>query len=71
MSTANIPKAKKGSQLDKQVEEYRNDVITSGKMAIHQLIAEKTKGLFGAPIQYPQKEDLVLAENYIDEPKDE
>lgn len=50
MSTANIPKAKKGSNLDKQVEEYRNDVIMSGKMAIHQLIAEKTKGLYGAPI---------------------
>jgi hypothetical protein len=49
------------------VEQYRCDVITSGKMAIHQLIAEKTNGLYGAPIEYPAKEDLVLAENYQDE----
>lgn len=35
--------------------------MMTGKMAIHQLIAEKTQGLFGAPIQYPEKEDLVLA----------
>jgi hypothetical protein len=35
--------------------------MMSGKMAIHQLIAEKTRGLYGAPIQYPEKEDLVLA----------
>ena len=39
----------------------------NGKMAIHQLIAEKTKGTFGAPIQYPDKEQLVMAENYQDE----
>lgn len=39
----------------------------NGKMAIHQLIAEKTKGTFGAPIQYPDKEQLVIAENYQDE----
>ena len=36
----------------------------NGKMAIHQLIAEKTKGTYGAPIQYPDKEELVIAENY-------
>jgi ribosomal 50S subunit-associated protein YjgA (DUF615 family) len=50
MSTTNIPKAKKGSQLEQRVEMYRNAVIDNGKMAIHQLIAEKTKGLYGAPI---------------------
>lgn len=65
-SNANIPKAKKGSDLQKQVEEYRSEVYASGKMAIHQLIAEKTRGLYGAPIEYPEKEDLVLAENYAD-----
>lgn len=68
MSSANIPKAKKGSELEKQVEEFRHHVITSGKAAIHQLIAERTKGLYGAPIEFPEKEDLVLAENYK-EPK--
>ena len=41
-----------------------------GKMAIHQLIAEKTKGLYGAPILYPEKEELVLAENYQDSEKE-
>lgn len=29
------------------------------------LIAEKTQGLYGAPIEYPEKEELVLAENYL------
>ena len=29
--------------------------MMEGKMAIHQLIAEKTKGLYGAPIMYPEK----------------
>jgi hypothetical protein len=37
------------------VQDYRNDVIMNGKMAIHQLIAEKTRGMYGAPIQYPEK----------------
>lgn len=36
--------------MEKQIEEYRNSVYNSGKSAIHQLIAEKTKGLYGAPI---------------------
>ena len=71
MSTANIPKAKKGSALEKQVQDYRDNVIMSGKMAIHQLIAEKTQGVYGAPIQYPEKEDLVIADNYQDSEKEE
>ena len=32
--------------------------------AIAQLIAEKTKGKFGAPIQFPDKQDLLLVENF-------
>lgn len=55
ISSANIPKAKKGSQLEKEVAEFRDNVIANGKMAIHQLIASKTHGQFGAPIQYPEK----------------
>lgn len=39
-------------------------MYNSGRSAIHQLIAEKTKGLYGAPIEFPDKEDLVLAENF-------
>ena len=64
LSTANIPKAAKGSDLEKQIDEYRNSVYNSGRSAIHQLIPEKTKGLYGAPIEFPDKEDLVLAENF-------
>ena len=36
----------------------------TGKAAIAQMIAAKTQGKFGAPIQYPEKEDLLLAENF-------
>lgn len=39
LSTANIPKAKKGSELEKQVQQYRQSVFANGKAAIHQLIA--------------------------------
>ena len=35
------------------MNQYRNQVMNEGKMAIHQLIAEKTQGLYGAPIEYP------------------
>jgi hypothetical protein len=35
--------------------------MVSGKAAIAQLIAERTQGKFGAPIAFPEKEDLVLA----------
>jgi len=55
LSTANIPKAKKGSELEKQVQAYKDQVVNSGKAAIHQLIAERTKGVYGAPIQFPEK----------------
>ena len=55
LSSANIPKAKKGSALEQQVQEYRQGVIASGKSAIAQLIAAKTEGKFGAPIQYGEK----------------
>lgn len=65
MSSANIPKAKKGSALEQQVQDYRSGVIASGKAAIHQLIAERTQGQFGAPIEFPEKEDLLLAENFV------
>jgi hypothetical protein len=39
-------------------------VFNSGKAVIHDLIARRTNGLYGAPIEFPDKEDLVLAENY-------
>jgi hypothetical protein len=64
LGTANIPKAKKGSELEKQVQDHRDAVILEGKSAIHRMIAQRTQGMFGAPIDYPDKEDLVLAENY-------
>ena len=55
MSTANLPKAKKGSQLEQQVQAYRDGAVSQGKAAIHNLIAAATQGRFGAPIEFDAK----------------
>jgi hypothetical protein len=41
--------------LAKEVAAYRDSVYDEGKRAIHLMIAERTKGMFGAPIEYPEK----------------
>ena len=46
------------------MQAYRESVISDGKAAIHSLIASATQGMYGAPIEFDAKEDLVLADNF-------
>jgi len=52
-------------EIRKQQDEFKAEAFSK----IHSLIAQKTKGEFGAPVQFPETNPLLLKGTYYDKHK--